>query len=65
MTSLCKELWQFILAQGICIGLGSGIVFVPFIGLLSQWFSSKRGVANGVASSGSAVGTCHSPPSYL
>ncbi|KAH7076684.1 major facilitator superfamily domain-containing protein [Paraphoma chrysanthemicola] len=43
MTSLCEELWQFVVAQGLCIGVGSGM------------FDTKRGIANGLASSGSAV----------
>lgn len=58
MTSLCKSLWQFVIAQGICVGLGSGLVFIPMVGLIAQWFSSKRGLANGLASSGSGVGSC-------
>jgi MFS family permease len=56
MTSLCTVLWQFVAAQGVCIGLGSGLVFIPMIGLIAQWFNSKRGIANGLASSGSGVG---------
>jgi MFS family permease len=28
MTSLCKEYWQFILAQGILQGVGIGLVYV-------------------------------------
>jgi len=27
MTSLCSTLWHLILAQGVCIGLGSGAFF--------------------------------------
>jgi MFS family permease len=56
MTSLCTVLWQFVAAQGVCIGLGSGLIFIPMIGLIAQWFNSKRGIANGLASSGSGVG---------
>ena len=45
MTSLCKVLWQFVVAQGVCVGLGSGLILTPMLGLIAQWFSSKRGVA--------------------
>ena len=57
MTSICQTLWQFVLAQGICYGLGSGIIFIPMIGVITQWFSQeKRGMANGIASIGSGIG---------
>ncbi|KAH7086873.1 major facilitator superfamily domain-containing protein [Paraphoma chrysanthemicola] len=55
MTSLCHVLWQFVLAQGLYIGLQSGLVFIPMLGLITQWFDTQRGIANKLASSGSAV----------
>jgi MFS family permease len=56
MTSLCKQLWQLVLAQGLCTGLGFGLIFVPSIAVLNQYFSSKKALANGVASIGSGIG---------
>lgn len=56
MTSLATEYWQFMLAQGICIGLGSGCLFVPSVAILPQYFRRKRGLANGIAASGSSIG---------
>ncbi|KAK5996248.1 MFS-type transporter, partial [Cladobotryum mycophilum] len=38
MASISHKLWQFILSQGICTGLGLGLVFVPTIGVTTQWF---------------------------
>jgi MFS family permease len=59
MTSLCHELWQLVLAQGLCIGIGCGMLWVPTIGVMSQWWSKRRAMANGLGSLGAVVGTCH------
>jgi MFS family permease len=56
MASICDELWQLVLAQGLCVGIGCGLVFVPTIGVVMQWFSSKRALANGLGSIGSGIG---------
>ena len=44
------------LTQGILFGLGVGFLFTSSIATISQWFSKKRSVANGIASAGSGVG---------
>lgn len=56
MTSICKEYWQFVLAQGICIGIGNGCLFIPSIAILPQYFTTKKALANGLAASGSSLG---------
>ena len=56
MTSLSKELWQLVLAQGLCVGFGCGLMFVPSVAVMTQYFSTKRAVANGLASTGSGLG---------
>lgn len=56
MASLAKEFWQLLLSQGILFGIGSSLVFIPAIGLPSQWFSKKRGLATGISSAGTGVG---------
>ncbi|RMZ90982.1 hypothetical protein DV736_g1752, partial [Chaetothyriales sp. CBS 134916] len=56
MTSLAREYWQTMLAQGITIGLGSGCIFVPSVAILPQYFTTKKALANGIAASGSSVG---------
>lgn len=56
MTSLATKYWQLILAQGICVGLAAGCLFVPSVALLPQYFRRKRGFANGLAASGSSIG---------
>jgi hypothetical protein len=56
MLSLCKEFWQAVLAQGFCIGLGGGMLFVPSVAILPTYFSTKIGLAIGLAAAGSSMG---------
>ncbi|OJJ07373.1 hypothetical protein ASPVEDRAFT_46715 [Aspergillus versicolor CBS 583.65] len=56
MLSLCKEYWQILLAQGFCVGIGAGCLFVPCVSILPTYFSSKLGAALGLAVSGSSLG---------
>lgn len=44
------------LAQGFCIGLGGGMLFVPSVAILPTYFSTKIGLAIGLAASGSSMG---------
>lgn len=55
MTSLCTEYWQLMLAQGVCIGLGSGCLFIPSVGIVSTYFSTRKALATGLGVSGSSV----------
>lgn len=56
MTSLGTELWQLLLAQGICFGIGAGLAFTPMTALLSTYFEKRRAVAIALAASGAATG---------
>jgi MFS family permease len=56
MTSLCKEYWQFLLAQGLLTGLADGLLMFPAISATSQYFNKNRGAAMGIAIAGSSVG---------
>lgn len=56
MISLCKEYWQFILAQGILLGLFMTLLVVPAVALVSQYFRKRRAVAVGVTIAGSSIG---------
>lgn len=55
MTSLCTEYWQVLLAQGFCVGIGAGLLFLPSAAVLSQYFSRRRAVALGLQSVGSPL----------
>ncbi|MCJ1401854.1 hypothetical protein MMC11_005071 [Xylographa trunciseda] len=56
MTSLCTAYWQLLLAQGIVMGVGNGLLFVTSISLIPQYFTTKKSFATGVASLGSSIG---------
>ncbi|KAJ5351643.1 hypothetical protein N7452_000617 [Penicillium brevicompactum] len=56
MLSICKTYGEVLLAQGFCIGIGAGCLFVPCVSILPTYFSSRLGAALGLAVSGSALG---------
>ncbi|KAJ5747706.1 MFS general substrate transporter [Penicillium nucicola] len=56
MTSICHEYYQVLLAQGFCIGIGVGLIFIPGVAILSTYFTSKLALANGIAAAGSGLG---------
>ena len=56
MTSLCKHYWQVFLAQGVCMGLGNGLLFCPTMSTVSTYFSTRRSLAMGIAAAGSGTG---------
>ena len=56
MLSIASEYWQVLLAQGFCVGLGMGCLYLPSISILPSYFSTRLGLAIGLASSGSGVG---------
>jgi MFS family permease len=56
MTSLCTSYWQLFLAQGICTGIGNGLLFCPSLAVLTTYFLTRRGIAVGIAACGTATG---------
>ncbi|KFZ16889.1 hypothetical protein V501_02022 [Pseudogymnoascus sp. VKM F-4519 (FW-2642)] len=56
MLSICRDFWEVLLAQGFCIGTGAGLLFVPSLAILPTYFSTKIGLAMGLAASGSSLG---------
>nr|GAT49584.1 MFS general substrate transporter [Mycena chlorophos] len=63
MLSLCKpqKLYQIFLAQGLGVGLGSGIVYVPSVSVLSHYFARRRAFAMSIVASGSSLGASLHP----
>lgn len=56
MTSLCTSYWQLMLAQGLCVGVGQGCLFLPAIAIIPSYFTTKKAFAMGIAASGSSFG---------
>ncbi|KAJ9663815.1 hypothetical protein H2198_000575 [Neophaeococcomyces mojaviensis] len=52
-ASWAHTLWQLVLSQGICVGIGLGAIWQPSTGVISQWFQKKRSMAQGITSAGS------------
>jgi MFS family permease len=56
------SLWQFVLAQGLLVGVASSATFAPLIADTSLWFTRHRGMAVAIISSGSYVAGTIWPP---
>jgi MFS family permease len=64
MLSLSTQYWQVFLSQGICMGLGAGLLYIPSLAMVGVWFSKKRAFALGIVMSGIAVGMSLFPPFF-
>lgn len=56
MASLSSTYWQLFLSQGLCLGIGSGLMFCPMLSLIPTYFSRQRSLAVGFAAAGSSTG---------
>jgi len=61
-ASQATNLWQFILAQGLLVGVASSATFAPLIADTSLWFTRHRGMAVSIIASGSYVAGTVWPP---
>ncbi|KAJ7787826.1 major facilitator superfamily domain-containing protein [Mycena olivaceomarginata] len=63
MLSLCQrqKLYQMFLAQGVGMGLGAGIVYIPSMAVLSHYFQKRRALAMSIVASGSSFGAVIHP----
>jgi len=55
-ASFAYQIWQLYLSQGLCFGFGMGFLFVGSVGIVPQWFTTRRSLANGFATCGSGLG---------
>jgi MFS family permease len=67
LTSLAQNLSTVYLSYGLLVGLGIAFVYTPSIASVQPWFTKRRGLASGIASSGVGAGTLILPVlvSYL
>ncbi|KAI8071369.1 major facilitator superfamily domain-containing protein [Gongronella butleri] len=56
MASISTQIWQLMLTQGLLAGFGASLVWFPCISAPQQYFSKRRGLAVGIAISGSGFG---------
>lgn len=57
-ASLSTQIWHLFLSQGVLFGTGMGLLFLPSYGIVSQWFTTRRALANGIAIAGAGLGGC-------
>lgn len=55
-ASFSNSIWQLYLSQGVCFGLGMGFQYISTVPIIPQWFSTRRGLAAGIAAGGSGTG---------
>ncbi|TRX93689.1 hypothetical protein FHL15_005365 [Xylaria flabelliformis] len=68
LASFATKIWHLYLSQGLCIGLGIGLIYIPSTAIVPQWFSARRSLACGICAAGSGIGglvTCFSTQALL
>jgi MFS family permease len=56
MISLCQEFYQFLLAQGVLLGISMALATWPMLALVGQYIKIKRAAAMGIVLAGSSMG---------
>ncbi|KAI0672646.1 MFS general substrate transporter [Trametes maxima] len=56
LSSFVSEIQYLILLQGVGVGVGGGLVYMPVVKFLPEWFSERRGLAGGITQAGNGVG---------
>jgi len=56
LASYSQKLWQFELTQGLLLGVGTCLTFIPAVTVVPTWFDKRRGLAMGIVISGTGVG---------
>ena len=56
-TSFATSMSAVYLTYGVGIGVGVALVYTPSIACVQPWFTQRRGLAAGIASSGIGAGT--------
>ena len=62
-ASVATSYYSIFLSLGVCVGLGSGCLFVPSVAIVAQYFTTKRAAATGITATGGSIGK--PPPSYI
>jgi MFS family permease len=57
LTSQTSSLWQIFLSYSLLLAVGTAGAIPVMVAIVSRWFERKRGLALGIATSGSGLGT--------
>ena len=55
--SFSTTYYQILLSQGLCVGIGGGLLYVPTLALVSGSFKDKRAMALSIVTCGIGFGT--------
>lgn len=56
LTSVSTKYWHFLLAQGLCVGIGSGILSIVSLAIIPLYWRKRKMTAGGIAATGSGLG---------
>ncbi|KAI9298414.1 MFS general substrate transporter [Neoconidiobolus thromboides FSU 785] len=56
LASFSTQVWHLFLTQGVMVGIGSAIAFIPAISAPAQWFKKYTGLATGICVAGAGIG---------
>ena len=57
ITGLTSSLWQLFLSYSLLVAIGTAGAVPLLMSIVSRWFDKKRGIAVGIATSGTGLGT--------
>jgi MFS family permease len=56
VASFATQVWHLFIGQAICLGIAISLFYIPTVSIIPQWFDKYRGIALGLAASGSGIG---------
>ena len=62
LRAFVPNVYFLYITAGVLIGLGLGIIYVPRLDCITQYFDKRRPFVTGVAICGSGIGTAISAP---
>jgi len=62
ITSQANSLWQVFLSYSLLLAIGTGGIIPVLIAAVSRWFDKKRGMAIGITTTGTSLGTLIGAP---
>jgi len=57
ITSYTTSIWQLFLSYSLLLSMGTAGTVVVLVSVVSRWFDKKRGIAIGIATSGTGLGS--------
>lgn len=62
LTHWATSIEYLYISYGVFVGIGAGLSFPPTVYIVTSYFTKRRGLANGLCISGSALGSIILPP---